>query len=162
MSGCGLLFCRTRHHDISTIFTTHATLLGRHLCAGSTDFYNNLDKVLTATLYKILIFFKTISDLSIIDIIIKFSPKKTNCIQLFNKIIVNAQYRVQYEEGSEIFIRKIRTQKIYSILYEVSSELLTILSLAQKIFLISILSLYFHRNKTKGQMLQLLVFLSKS
>ena len=45
MAGCGLIFCRTRHHDISTIFTTHATLLGRHLCAGSTDFYNNLDKV---------------------------------------------------------------------------------------------------------------------
>jgi len=44
MAGCGLIFSRTRHHDISTIFTTHATLLGRHLCAGSTDFYNNLDK----------------------------------------------------------------------------------------------------------------------
>lgn len=44
MSGCGLILCRTRKHDISTIFTTHATLLGRHLCAGSSDFYNNLDK----------------------------------------------------------------------------------------------------------------------
>lgn len=28
--------------DITTIFTTHATLLGRYLCAGSVDFYNNL------------------------------------------------------------------------------------------------------------------------
>merc|ERR1719427_75206 len=43
MSGLGLLFCRRDHRDISTIFTTHATLLGRHLCAGSGDVYNNLD-----------------------------------------------------------------------------------------------------------------------
>merc|ERR1719427_1563958 len=43
MSGLGLLFCRRDHCDISTIFTTHATLLGRHLCAGSGDVYNNLD-----------------------------------------------------------------------------------------------------------------------
>ena len=45
MSGVGLIFCRARHHDIATVFTTHATLLGRFLCAGSIDFYNNLDKV---------------------------------------------------------------------------------------------------------------------
>lgn len=31
--------------DVATVFTTHATLLGRYLCAGKTDFYNNLDKV---------------------------------------------------------------------------------------------------------------------
>ncbi|XP_057289340.1 glycogen [starch] synthase, muscle-like [Hydractinia symbiolongicarpus] len=43
MAGVGLIFSRTRHHDISTIFTTHATLLGRFLCAGSIDFYNNMD-----------------------------------------------------------------------------------------------------------------------
>ncbi len=30
--------------DVATVFTTHATLLGRFLCAGATDFYNNLDK----------------------------------------------------------------------------------------------------------------------
>ena len=29
--------------DVATIFTTHATQLGRHLCAGDTDFYNNLE-----------------------------------------------------------------------------------------------------------------------
>lgn len=28
--------------DLTTIFTTHATLLGRFLCAGSVDFYNSL------------------------------------------------------------------------------------------------------------------------
>lgn len=33
---------RKRHIDVTTIFTTHATLLGRYLCAGSEDFYNNL------------------------------------------------------------------------------------------------------------------------
>jgi glycogen(starch) synthase len=27
---------------VTTVFTTHATLLGRYLCAGSVDFYNNL------------------------------------------------------------------------------------------------------------------------
>lgn len=34
--------CRKRHIDVTTVFTTHATLLGRYLCAGSVDFYNNL------------------------------------------------------------------------------------------------------------------------
>jgi glycogen(starch) synthase len=29
---------------MATIFTTHATLLGRYLCAGNVDFYNNLHK----------------------------------------------------------------------------------------------------------------------
>jgi len=43
-SGLGLVFLRTRHIDVCTIFTTHATLLGRYLCASSADFYNNLDK----------------------------------------------------------------------------------------------------------------------
>uniref|UniRef100_T1JDV8 Glycogen [starch] synthase n=1 Tax=Strigamia maritima TaxID=126957 RepID=T1JDV8_STRMM len=43
-AGIGLLLCRVRHLDIATIFTTHATLLGRYLCAGNVDFYNNLDR----------------------------------------------------------------------------------------------------------------------
>lgn len=30
--------------DIATVFTTHATILGRYLCAGSDDFYNNLER----------------------------------------------------------------------------------------------------------------------
>ena len=42
MSGVGLILCRTRHLDVATVFTTHATLLGRYLCAANTDFYNNL------------------------------------------------------------------------------------------------------------------------
>lgn len=44
LAGCGLIFSRTRHLDVATIFTTHATLLGRYLCAASVDLYNNLDK----------------------------------------------------------------------------------------------------------------------
>ncbi|KAJ8984146.1 hypothetical protein NQ317_017797, partial [Molorchus minor] len=40
----GLIALRTRHVKVATVFTTHATLLGRYLCAGSIDFYNNLDK----------------------------------------------------------------------------------------------------------------------
>ncbi|PVZ99817.1 hypothetical protein BB558_004156 [Smittium angustum] len=33
---------KNRKLEIATIFTTHATLLGRYLCAGDTDFYNNI------------------------------------------------------------------------------------------------------------------------
>ncbi|KAI8433442.1 hypothetical protein MSG28_015478 [Choristoneura fumiferana] len=43
-AGMGLIILRVRHIDVATVFTTHATLLGRYLCAGNTDFYNNLDK----------------------------------------------------------------------------------------------------------------------
>ncbi|KAL7990062.1 hypothetical protein Chor_012728 [Crotalus horridus] len=35
LSGVGLFLCRIRKLPIATIFTTHATLLGRYLCAGS-------------------------------------------------------------------------------------------------------------------------------
>ncbi|KAE8745264.1 hypothetical protein FOCC_FOCC008056 [Frankliniella occidentalis] len=41
-AGVGLVALRTRKVDVATVFTTHATLLGRYLCAGSIDFYNNL------------------------------------------------------------------------------------------------------------------------
>jgi glycogen(starch) synthase len=58
-TGLAIPLCRKRHIDVTTIFTTHATLLGtsspllfetrltisstgRYLCAGSVDFYNNL------------------------------------------------------------------------------------------------------------------------
>jgi glycogen synthase len=36
------VLCRTRKLAIATVFTTHATLLGRYLCAGAEDFYNRL------------------------------------------------------------------------------------------------------------------------
>ncbi|KAG0368670.1 glycogen synthase isoform 1 [Gamsiella multidivaricata] len=42
LAGVAIALCRKRHIDVTTIFTTHATLLGRYLCAGSVDFYNNL------------------------------------------------------------------------------------------------------------------------
>lgn len=42
LSGIGLVVLRIRKVDVATVFTTHATLLGRFLCAGNTDFYNNL------------------------------------------------------------------------------------------------------------------------
>ena len=41
----GLVLSRIRRLDIATVFTTHATLLGRHLCAGNRDFYNVLSEV---------------------------------------------------------------------------------------------------------------------
>lgn len=40
--GVGLVLCKIRQIKLATIFTTHATLLGRYLCAGEVDFYNNL------------------------------------------------------------------------------------------------------------------------
>uniref|UniRef100_A0A4W4FD13 Glycogen [starch] synthase n=1 Tax=Electrophorus electricus TaxID=8005 RepID=A0A4W4FD13_ELEEL len=43
-AGAGLVLSRARKIPMATIFTTHATLLGRYLCAGNADFYNNLDK----------------------------------------------------------------------------------------------------------------------
>ncbi|CAL9735454.1 glycogen [starch] synthase isoform 1 [Monosporozyma servazzii] len=43
LAGIALPLCRKRRIDVVTIFTTHATLLGRYLCAdGNIDFYNNL------------------------------------------------------------------------------------------------------------------------
>ncbi|KAG5519499.1 hypothetical protein PMAC_002127 [Pneumocystis sp. 'macacae'] len=42
LSGVALPLCRKRKLDLTTIFTTHATLLGRYLCADNADFYNNL------------------------------------------------------------------------------------------------------------------------
>ncbi|KAI9199547.1 glycogen synthase [Polychytrium aggregatum] len=42
LAGVALVLIRRRSLNIATIFTTHATLLGRYLCAGDTDFYNNL------------------------------------------------------------------------------------------------------------------------
>uniref|UniRef100_A0A8C4RCC5 Glycogen [starch] synthase n=1 Tax=Eptatretus burgeri TaxID=7764 RepID=A0A8C4RCC5_EPTBU len=44
LAGVGLLLCRLRHLPVATVFTTHATQLGRYLCAGKTDFYNRIDK----------------------------------------------------------------------------------------------------------------------
>ena len=41
-SSVAIPLIRKRHIDCTTIFTAHATLLGRYLCAGSTDFYNNI------------------------------------------------------------------------------------------------------------------------
>ncbi|RVX73603.1 Glycogen [starch] synthase [Exophiala mesophila] len=42
LAGVALPLTKKRQMDVTTIFTTHATLLGRYLCAGSVDFYNNL------------------------------------------------------------------------------------------------------------------------
>ncbi|XP_029199866.1 glycogen [starch] synthase-like [Acropora muricata] len=42
-AGVGLVLLRTSKVAVGTVFTTHATLLGRYLCAANVDFYNNLD-----------------------------------------------------------------------------------------------------------------------
>ena len=42
LAGVALPLTKKRLIDCTTIFTTHATLLGRYLCAGNVDFYNNL------------------------------------------------------------------------------------------------------------------------
>ncbi|CAB3404416.1 unnamed protein product [Caenorhabditis bovis] len=41
-AGVGLLMTRLWKLNVATVYTTHATLLGRHLCAGGADLYNNL------------------------------------------------------------------------------------------------------------------------
>lgn len=51
LAGLGLVLCRHRHLPVATIFTTHATLLGRYLCAGNVDFYNNLSEVCFCCLF---------------------------------------------------------------------------------------------------------------
>ncbi|XP_063785468.1 glycogen [starch] synthase, liver [Pseudophryne corroboree] len=43
-AGAGLILCRYQKLPVATIFTTHATLLGRYLCAANMDFYNRLDQ----------------------------------------------------------------------------------------------------------------------
>lgn len=42
MAGVAVPLCKKRRIDVTTIFTTHATLLGRYLAAGSVDLYNSL------------------------------------------------------------------------------------------------------------------------
>ncbi|KAJ3069773.1 glycogen synthase isoform 1 [Quaeritorhiza haematococci] len=42
LAGVPLVLIRKRSLPIATIFTTHATILGRYLCAGDADFYNKL------------------------------------------------------------------------------------------------------------------------
>ena len=45
MAGVACVLAQKKNLDACTIFTTHATLLGRYLCAGSVDFYNTLKSV---------------------------------------------------------------------------------------------------------------------
>uniref|UniRef100_F1KYL5 Glycogen [starch] synthase n=1 Tax=Ascaris suum TaxID=6253 RepID=F1KYL5_ASCSU len=40
----GLIMTRLWKTDVATIYTTHATLLGRHLSAGGSDLYNNISR----------------------------------------------------------------------------------------------------------------------
>ncbi|VDM61334.1 unnamed protein product [Angiostrongylus costaricensis] len=44
-SAAGLIMSRLWKLDISLVFTTHATVLGRHLCAGGVDLYNNISRI---------------------------------------------------------------------------------------------------------------------
>jgi len=45
MCGAGMLYLRMKDAPVGTIFTTHATMLGRTLAANHVDLYNNLDKI---------------------------------------------------------------------------------------------------------------------
>eukprot|EP00092_Neocalanus_flemingeri_P016457 GFUD01017807.1.p1 GENE.GFUD01017807.1~~GFUD01017807.1.p1 ORF type:complete len:684 (-),score=164.27 GFUD01017807.1:91-2142(-) len=45
MSGIALILLRLWKVEVATVFTTHATLLGRHLCAGALDFYKDLENI---------------------------------------------------------------------------------------------------------------------
>jgi hypothetical protein len=61
---------RLRGYDCALIFTTHATLLGRYLCAGSTDFYNHLPYVKQNLLSKRHLFCFNFSLISIKKLVI--------------------------------------------------------------------------------------------
>lgn len=45
LGSAAILYLKGSNQTIPTIFTTHATILGRHLCAGDVDFYNSLRDV---------------------------------------------------------------------------------------------------------------------
>lgn len=45
LASVGLILCNKRNIPVGTIFTTHATLLGRYLCAGNVDFYNSITSI---------------------------------------------------------------------------------------------------------------------
>lgn len=45
LSGVGVVAVKNSDLPIATIFTTHATILGRHLCAGDEDFYNKIKQI---------------------------------------------------------------------------------------------------------------------
>lgn len=42
MASVAVVLAKKRSTRIASVFTTHATLLGRYLCAGNADFYNRL------------------------------------------------------------------------------------------------------------------------
>ncbi len=45
MSGLGLMRIKYLQLPIATVFTTHATLLGRYLCTDNPDFYSKIDSI---------------------------------------------------------------------------------------------------------------------
>ncbi len=45
LASAGLVLLKKRNLPVGTIFTTHATLLGRYLCAGNVDFYNSIRNI---------------------------------------------------------------------------------------------------------------------
>lgn len=45
LAGFSILYLKNKKSKIATVFTTHATMLGRVLCAQGFDLYNNLDKI---------------------------------------------------------------------------------------------------------------------
>ncbi|MBI3027881.1 hypothetical protein HYY70_07265 [Candidatus Woesearchaeota archaeon] len=45
LSGAGLLYLKKKNVKVATVFTTHATVLGRTLASGNIDLYNVWDKI---------------------------------------------------------------------------------------------------------------------
>ncbi len=45
LTGFSILYLKNKKAKVATVFTTHATMLGRVLCAQGFDLYNNLDKI---------------------------------------------------------------------------------------------------------------------
>ncbi|MBQ7617943.1 MAG: glycogen/starch synthase, partial [Desulfovibrio sp.] len=49
MCGAGLLYLKKNHPDVATVFTTHATMLGRAMAGQGSDIYSNLRSINPAT-----------------------------------------------------------------------------------------------------------------
>ena len=121
LAGVALVLTRKRSIPISTIFTTHATLLGRYLCAGDVDFYNNLKYFdVDAEAGKRGIYhrycieraaahcadvFTTVSHITAYEAewLLKRKPGKLNLILVFLPLILDRWYSTEWFKCCKIF-----------------------------------------------------------
>lgn len=89
LAGAGLIYTRTRKVNAALIFTTHATLLGRYLCAGCADFYNNLDKVSVLCSYTCLCVQVLVKCYLLVSFVWYFTTAEIDCLHNLNRADTN-------------------------------------------------------------------------